>query len=101
MSRRRANGGTLREEYAVLLRRLCAMSAASLPSCPWPSQLAALEAGERVRVAGWEVGWATDFSQYWLEPEGSLTPVEVHDRRPQDNHLGRVSALHQPEKEKD
>lgn len=76
MSRRRAHGGTLREEYAVLLRRMCAMSCASLPTCPWPAQLAALEAGERVVVQGWEVGDGRDFNSYWLEPDGSLTPSD-------------------------
>jgi len=77
MSRCRAQASGLREEYAVLPRRLCAMSfVPSMPTCPWPAQLAALEAGERVLVAAWEVGDGRDFSTYVLDVDGRLEPAD-------------------------
>ncbi len=70
-----------RVKYIELTRHLCTLSIAREPSCPWPAQLARLEAGERVVVAGWEVDQAQDFSQYWLEPDGHLEPVGPTPRK--------------------
>lgn len=85
--RRRGHDGTLRAEYTAFMRRLCSMSCASLPSCTWPAQLAALEAGERVAVQGRDVGDVRDSNSYWLEPDGSLTlrdPPRVDPMDPAD-----------------
>ena len=51
---------------------------------PWPAEIAALEAGEPLVVAGWQVNeWLAvrpDANAHFrLEPDGSLTPVRpVH-----------------------
>lgn len=74
--RRRVQGDSgLREAYTAHIRDLCASPAGRLPGCPWPETLARLEAGEPVLVAGWEVGWAGDFSTYLLHSDGRLVPV--------------------------
>ena len=64
-----------RQEYTAGIRCLCGLGIAAEPQCPWPAELVRLEAGEPVRVQGWQVGRATDFSSYWLEPDGYLTPL--------------------------
>lgn len=65
----------VREAYEASIRRLCATSVATLPGCPWPVTLVRIEAGEPVPVAGWDVGYAADFSRYWLHSDGRLQPV--------------------------
>ena len=40
------------------------------------ARLARLESGEPVRVQGWQIGLpGTDFSSYWLDADGRVTPV--------------------------
>jgi hypothetical protein len=40
------------------------------------ARLAGLESGEPVRVQGWQIGLpGTDFSSYWLDADGRVTPV--------------------------
>ena len=46
-------------------------------------RLARLEAGDSVRVQGWQLGFAQDFTTYDLDGDGRLTPVE-----PADGDLG-------------
>jgi hypothetical protein len=72
----------VREAYTAEVRRLCALPVASIPGCPWPATLAKLEAGERVTVPGWAVGWARDFSSYWLHADGRLEPLHGVGKAP-------------------
>ncbi len=82
--RRRAQASGLRGEHAAFLRRLCAMPfVPSMPTCPWPAQLAALEAGERVQIAG-NLLTGHPAGQFWLEADGSLTPRDPPSVDPVD-----------------
>jgi len=46
------------------------------------ARLRRLEAGEPVRVHGWQLGFAQDFGRYVLDGDGRLTPVEPADEDP-------------------
>ena len=45
-------------------------------------RLARLEAGDSVRVQGWQLGFAQDFTTYDLDGDGRLTPVGSVDEDP-------------------
>lgn len=82
MRRRTATGDPVRRSnYTEAMRGLVVISERLGATGPhtFTDQLTQLEAGERVRVSGWEVDGvdvANDYKPYWLEPDGSLTPVD-------------------------
>lgn len=89
---------TVRDEYMEVQRRMTALrvSLADPPGTVYPddglrravpdggaaalARLARLEAGEPVRVAGWQVGVADDKRTFTLEADGALTPIEPEAR---------------------
>jgi hypothetical protein len=73
--RPRAASTGVRDRYTAEIRHL-AESYGHIPGCPWPDELARLEAGERVIVQGWEIDLGgNNMQRYAIEPDGGVTPL--------------------------
>jgi len=68
-----------RKVYTEKMRFLAEHYGHLSPTCPYPKELAQLEAGEAIVVQGWQVGIGADagYDTYCLEADGRLVPVEA------------------------